>query len=302
MQGIISPAAVKQNSSERMMNNRFQSDTVRAQQTEKAQQFRALHERNTTFIIPNPWDAGTARLLEHLGFEALATTSMGYAFSLGRRDNSLSRDETFENAAAIARATALPVSADLENGFGDAPDVVAETIRLAAETGIVGGSVEDASGNADNPIYDLEFAIERVQAAVEAARALPFPFTLTARAENYLHGRPNLRDTIARLQGFQDAGADVLYAPGLSTREDIASVVSSVDCPVNVLMGLRGVQLTRADLTEIGVRRISVGSALERTALASFLTAAQEMREHGTFTFAAQAANPAEISKIFGDY
>lgn len=284
------------------MNNRFQSETARAQQAEKAQQFRALHDRNTTFIIPNPWDAGTARLLEHLGFEAVATTSMGYAFSMGRRDNTLDREETLRNAAAIAAATALPVSADLENGFGDSPETVAETIRLAAETGIVGGSIEDATGNADDPIYDLQLAIERVQAAVAAVRALPFPFTLTARAENYLHGRPNLRDTITRLQAYQDAGADVLYAPNLPTREDIVAVVSSVDRPVNVVMGLRGVQLTLADLAEIGVRRISVGSALARTALASFLSAAREMRDHGTFTFAAHAANPAEISKIFGEH
>lgn len=268
-------------------------------QVERARAFRALHERNTAFIIPNPWDAGTARLLEHLGFEAVATTSMGYAFSMGRRDNTLSRDETLDNARTIARATNLPVSADLENGFGDAPEVVAETIRLAAGTGIVGGSIEDATGNADNPIYDLEFAVERVKAAVEAARALPFPFTLTARAENYLHGRPNLSDTIARLQAFQDAGADVLYAPCLATREDIVSVVRSVDRPVNVVMGLRGAQLSVAELQEIGVRRISVGSSLARTALGAFLNAAREMREHGTFTFAAQAANPAEISKIF---
>ena len=274
---------------------------ARPTQTERAETFRALHERNATFLIPNPWDAGTARLLEHLGFEALATTSMGYAFSMARRDNTLSRDETLQNAAAIAGATSLPVSADLENGFGDSPEVVAETIRLAAKTGIVGGSIEDATGKADHPIYDLEFAVERVRAAVEAARALPFPFTLTARAENYLHGRPNLSDTIARLQAFQDAGADVLYAPALTTREDIVSVVSSVDRPVNVLMGLRGVLLTVADMEQIGVRRISVGSSLERAALAAFLTAAREMRERGTFTYAAQAASPAEISKVFTD-
>lgn len=283
-----------------MVNNNLPSETVSPIQVEKGNRFRALHEGNRTFIIPNPWDAGTARLLEHLGFEALATTSMGAAFSMGRRDNTLSRDETLANAAAIATATSLPVSADLENGFGDSPEVVAETIRLAAETGIVGGSIEDATGNADHPIYDLAFSVERVQAAVEAARALPFPFTLTARAENYLHGRPNLSDTIARLQAFQDAGADVLYAPALATKEDIVSVVNSVDRPVNVLMGLRGVQLTLADLQQIGVRRVSVGSTLARTALASFLEAAREMREHGTFTFAANAANPAEISKIFG--
>jgi 2-methylisocitrate lyase-like PEP mutase family enzyme len=299
--GIIPSANVKQNSRDFMVKNRFRPEIVRATQTEKGQTFRALHERAGAFLIPNPWDAGTARLLEHLGFEALATTSMGYAFSMGRRDNTLDRDETLQNAAAIASATPLPVSADLENGFGDLPEVVAETIKLAAETGIVGGSIEDATGKADDPIYDLELAIERVEAAVQAVRALPFTFTLTARAENYLHGRPNLRDTIARLQAFQDAGADVLYAPGLATREDIATVVRSVDRPVNVLMGLRGVQLTLADLSEIGVRRVSVGSALARTALAGFLKAAHEIRERGTFTFAAQAANPAEISKIFED-
>lgn len=275
---------------------------TRPTQIERATTFRALHEHNTAFIIPNPWDPGSARLLEHLGFEAVATTSMGYAFSIGRRDNTLSRDQTLKNAADIASATNLPVSADLENGFGDLPEVVAETIRLAAETGIVGGSIEDATGNASAPIYDLELAVERVKAAVEAVRALPFAFTLTARAENYLHGRPNLSDTIARLQAFQDAGADVLYAPGLATREDIVTMVRSVDRPVNVVMGLRGVQLTLADLAEIGVRRVSVGSSLQRIALAAFLNAAREMRDHGTFTYAAQAANPAEISKIFGDY
>jgi 2-methylisocitrate lyase-like PEP mutase family enzyme len=275
---------------------------IMATQLEKAQKFRALHERNTTFIIPNPWDPGTARLLEHLGFEALATTSMGYAFSLGQRDNTLDRTQTFKNASAIAAATALPVNADLENGFGDSPETVAETIRLSAETGIVGGSIEDASGDTEHPIYDLQLAVDRVQAAVEAARALPFPFTLTARAENYLHGRPNLRDTIMRLQAFQDAGADVLYAPALASKEDIVAVVSSVDRPVNVVMGLRGVQLTLAELSEMGVTRVSVGSTLQRTALGAFLKAAREMAEHGTFTFASEAANPAEISKIFGDY
>ncbi len=268
-------------------------------QAEKAATFRALHERKETFIIPNPWDAGSARLLEHMGFAALATTSMGYAFSLGRCDGSLGRELTLVNAAAIVSATHLPVSADLENGFGDAPEEAAATIRAAAAAGVVGGSIEDATGRPDRPIYDLPFAAERVRAAVEAARSLPFPFTLTARAENYLHGRPDLKDTIARLQAFQEAGADVLYAPGLATREDIASVVRSVDRPVNVLMGLRGVQLSLADLHALGVRRISVGSALYRTALAAFLRAAREMQDSETFTFAADAAAPKEITPIF---
>src|SRR5215472_10603230 len=216
-------------------------------QAEKAQAFRALHERSSAFIIPNPWDAGTARILAHLGFEALATTSMGYAFSLGRRDNTLNRSESLAHASAIVSATNLPVSADLENGFGDDPKVVAETIRLAATAGLVGGSIEDATGCPDDPIYEMQHAAERVRSAVGAAHALPFPFVLTARAENYLHGRPDLRDTIQRLQAFQDAGADVLYAPGLTTRDDIAAVVRSLDRPVNVVMGLRGEQLSLAE-------------------------------------------------------
>jgi 2-methylisocitrate lyase-like PEP mutase family enzyme len=224
---------------------------------------------------------------------------MGYAFSIGRRDNTLNRDETLEHASAIATATDLPVSADLENGFGDAPEAAAETIRLAVSAGVVGGSIEDATGRPDKPIYELGFAVERVRAAVDAAQALPFVFTLTARAENYLHGRPDLKDTIARLQAFQEAGADVLYAPGLATKADIAAVASSVDRPVNVVMGLRGVQLSLAELSALGVKRISVGSALCRVALGAFLRAAREMHENGTFEFAIDAANPREIGAIF---
>jgi 2-methylisocitrate lyase-like PEP mutase family enzyme len=273
--------------------------TASPTQAEKAQSFRALHKRNSAFIIPNPWDVGSARVLAHLGFEALATTSMGYAFSVGRRDNTLDRQETLAYASAMASATNLPVSADLENGFGDAPEIVAETIRLAAAAGVVGGSIEDATGRSDHPIYDLEPAIERVRAAVAAARALPFPFTLTARAENYLHDRPDLADTIKRLQAFQEAGADVLYAPALATKDDIATVVKSVDRPVNVLMGLQGVQLSLAELSAIGVRRVSVGSSLARTALGAFLRAAREMREHGMFTFAGEAVSPKEMGSIF---
>lgn len=268
-------------------------------QKQKAQDFRALHTRDGAFIIPNPWDVGTARMLAYFGFEALATTSMGYSFSAGQRDNTVDRDRMMKHIAEIAAATELPVSADLENGFGDSPEVVAETIRQVAATGAVGGSIEDSTGQPDHPIYDLEQAVERAQAAAAAARDLPFPFTLTVRAENYLWGRPDLKDTIKRLQAYQEAGADVLYAPGLATKDDIASVVSSVDRPVNVVMGLRGVQLTLADLSAIGVKRISVGSALCRTALGAFLRAAKEMREHGTFDFAQQAASPREISAMF---
>jgi len=267
-------------------------------QAEKAKLFRSLHQRDHAFIIPNPWDIGTARILAYLGFEALATTSMGLAFSLGKLDNTLSRERVIEHVAEIAAAMDLPVSADLENGFGDAPEAAAETVKLAAAAGAVGGSIEDATERPDEPIYDLELAAERVEAAVEAARSLPFAFTLTARAENYLHGRPNLNDTIARLQAYQTAGADVLYAPGLTTKEDIAAVVSSVDRPVNVVMGLRGVQLSLTELSKLGVKRVSVGSTLARTALGAFLRAAREMREGGTFDFAKDAAGTQEISAM----
>lgn len=264
-------------------------------QTERAIAFRALHERDHAFIIPNPWDVGTARILAHLGFEALATTSAGYAFSLGQRDNTVGREQMMEHVRAIASATDLPVSADLENGFGDDPQTVAETIRMAGDAGLAGGSIEDSTGRPDHPLYDLDLAVERVRAAVEAARSLPFPFTLTARAENYLVGRPDLADAIRRLQAYQEAGADVLYAPALPSQEDIETVVRSVDRPVNVVMGLRGAQLSLAELSAIGVKRVSVGSALSRAALGAFLRAAQEMREQGTFNFAADAVSSREI-------
>ncbi|MGH9869629.1 MAG: isocitrate lyase/PEP mutase family protein [Candidatus Polarisedimenticolia bacterium] len=269
-------------------------------QAQKAAAFRALHERAGAFIIPNPWDIGSARLLAHVGFEALATTSAGYAFTLGRRDNMVSRDEMMSHARDIASATDLPVSADLENGYGDSPEAVAECIRLGAAAGLSGCSIEDMVGPPGGALYERTLAAERVKSAVEAARSLPFPFTVTARAENYLVGRPDLKDTIGRLQAYQDAGADVLYAPGLTSKDDITTVVTSVDRPVNVVMGLQGVQLSLSDLAEIGVKRISVGSALCRAALGAFLRAAREMREHGTFTFAADAVNYGEISALFG--
>jgi 2-methylisocitrate lyase-like PEP mutase family enzyme len=269
-------------------------------QTDKGRLFRALHEGGSAFIIPNPWDVGSARLLAHLGFQALATTSMGYAFSIGRRDGAVDRQQMMKHVSEVATATDLPVSADLEKGFGDDPETVAETIRMAAAAGVAGGSIEDSTGRPDDPIYEKEHAADRIRAAAAAARSLPFTFTLTGRAENYLHGRPDIKDTIARLQAYQEAGADVLYAPGLATQDDIAAVVGSVDRPVNVLMGLRGVQLSLSALSAMGVKRISVGSALCRAALGAFLRAAKEMREHGTFTFANDAANPREISAIFG--
>ena len=269
-------------------------------QAEKGRAFRALHERDHAFIIPNPWDAGSARILAYLGFEALASTSMGYAFSIGMRDNTVGREGILQHIAVLASTTDLPVNADLENGFGDDPSAAAETIRLAAAAGVVGGSIEDATGREEGPIYCFEHAVARVEAAVEAARSLPFTFTLTARAENYLHGKPDIKDTIKRLQGYQEAGADVLYAPGLRTKDEIAEVVHAVDRPVNALMGLQGVLLSQAELSEIGVKRISVGSALARAALGAFVRAAKEMKERGTFDFADQAASSSEISKMMG--
>jgi 2-methylisocitrate lyase-like PEP mutase family enzyme len=268
-------------------------------QTEKGRAFRALHEGDNAFIIPNPWDVGTARLLAQLGFEALATTSAGYAFSVGQPDGTIGRAETMAHVSAIVSATDLPVSADLENGFGDEPESVAETIKLAAQAGLVGGSIEDVTGRVDCALYELGHAVDRVRAAAEVVRNLPFRFTLTARAENYLVGRPDLNDTITRLQAYQEAGADALYAPGLTSKEDIATVVSSLDRPVNVVMGLQGVQLSLAELSALGVKRISVGSALSRAALGAFLRAAREMREHGTFTFAEAAVNYRDINAMF---
>lgn len=270
-----------------------------ATQSEKGRAFRALHQREGAFIIPNPWDAGTARLLAHTGFEALATTSAGCAFSLGKADGQIGLLAAMEHVATIAAASDLPVSGDLENGFGDAPEAVAETIRLAAAAGLVGGSIEDASRDHAHPIYEIELAAERVAAAAEAARSLRFPFTLTARAENYLHGREDLKDTIRRLRAYQEAGAHVLYAPGLKSRDDILAVVRSVDRPVNVLMGLEGAVFSLAELGEMGVKRVSVGSALSRAAMGTVMEAAREMRERGTFTFASKAARLRDLNDLF---
>ncbi len=264
-------------------------------QSEKAALFRSLHDGPGAFIVPNPWDVGTARMLAHLGFKALATTSAGHAFSLGR-DDTLGRDLTLAHAREIVNATDLPVSADLGNCFGDDAEIVAETIRQAAAIGLAGASVEDATGRADDPVYELGLAVDRVRAAAEAAHALPFPFTLTARAENFLVGRADLFDTIQRLQAYQEAGADVLYAPGLTTRDEIASVVRALERPVNVLIGLKGFALTLADLSALGVRRVSTGSALSRAALGAFLRAARELHDYGTFGFNHDAAQSSEVA------
>jgi 2-methylisocitrate lyase-like PEP mutase family enzyme len=273
---------------------------VTVSQHDKAVRFGALHARAGAFVIPNPWDAGSARILAALGFEALATTSAGFAFSTGRKDQAeaVSRDEILANARDIVAATDLPVSADLEGGFGRTPKDVAETIRRAAEAGLVGGSIEDATYDRARPIYDLTESVERVSAGIEAARALPFAFTFTARAENFLFGRRDLDDTIRRLQAFEKAGADVLYAPGLNDLEMIRTVCASVSKPVNVVMGLKGRSFSVAELAAAGVRRISVGSALCRAAYGALFRAAREMKEHGTFAWANDAVPFAEIDAL----
>ncbi len=259
---------------------------------EKARHFRALHEGPGAFVIPNPWDVGSARILAGLGFKALATTSAGSAFALGKKDGSLGRDAVLAHARTIAGATDLPVSADLENCFGHDPATVAETIRLAGQTGLVGGSVEDFSRDPGKPIYDFNHAVERVQAAAEAAHSLPFPFTLTARAENFLHGRPELDDTIRRLQAFERAGADVLFAPGLADLATVKAICSQVSKPVNVIAKRN---FSVEELAAAGVRRISLGSLLTRVALDAFLRAAKEISKRGTFTFVEESMLSAEI-------
>ena len=272
-----------------------------ATQLEKARTFKALHEQDRPFLLPNPWDAGTTRILAAMGFEALATTSLGLANMLGRSDGTraVTADDVLENCRDIASATDLPVNADLENCYADAPDKAADMIRRAAEAGVVGGSIEDTTGNRDTPIYDFTLSVERVQAAVEVARALPFPFMLTARAENHLHGRHDLDDTIKRLQAFEAAGADVLYAPGLRDLETISTVVDAVTKPVNIVMGMADPDITLDQLAAAGVRRVSVGGALSRIALAAVMKAAREMQRDGGFTFIREMVPYPELREIF---
>lgn len=266
-------------------------------QREKAEKFKALHERAEAFVIPNPWDVSSARLLAALGFEALATTSAGFANSLGKLDGEVTRDEAIEHCRALCAATDLPVSADLENCFADAPEKVGETILLGAQAGLVGGSIEDYSGGHENSIYDFGLAVERVQAAVEAARSLDFPFMLTARAENLIRGRDELDDTIRRLQAFEAAGADVLYAPGLKTLDEVRLVAGAVTKPVNVLGPmLKGV--TVAELSEVGAQRISTGGALARAALTALLRAGEEMLNSGSFEWTSSLVSSSDVKKL----
>jgi 2-methylisocitrate lyase-like PEP mutase family enzyme len=271
----------------------------------KADAFKALHQRPGIFVVPNPWDAGSARILETLGFNALATTSAGLAYSLGKPDGhaSITREETLQNVQSIIAATKLPVSADLENGYGDDPATCAETILLAAKAGLAGGSIEDATGKPNDPIYPFELAVERVKEAIKAARSLPHAFTLTARAENLIYNRPDLKDTIKRLEAFADAGADVLFAPGLKTREEITAVVNAVaPRPVNVIMGLSGHGLSLDELQDLGVKRVSLGSSLVRAAYGAFFRAVEEIAQKGTFSYSADAKPYADMNKLFGSY
>lgn len=272
----------------------------RPSQLDKANELRALHSASRGFIIPNPWDAGSAVMLESMGFKALASTSAGFAFSRARPDNAVPRDALLAHLKEMADATGIPISADLENGFGDAPEEAANTIRLAAGAGVAGGSIEDSTGRPGEPLYERAFAAERVRAAVSAARSLPFPFVLTARAENYFVGVEDMPDVIARLQAYQEAGADVLYAPGLSRKEDIALVLREIDRPLNVLIGFPAMTLGAEELFDMGVQRISVGGSLARAAWGGFLRAAKELKEQGTATYAQTATPGRELNGLFG--
>jgi 2-methylisocitrate lyase-like PEP mutase family enzyme len=268
----------------------------------KADAFKKLHARPGIFAIPNPSDAGSAKILASLGFEALATTSAGLAFSLGKPDGegAVTREETLENARAIIAATHLPVSADLENGYGDDPETCAETILLAAKAGLVGGSIEDATGRPEDPIYPFDLSVTRVKAAVNAARSLPFPFMLTARAENLINGRDDLKDTIRRLEAYANAGADVLFAPGLKTKDEIEMVARAVaPLPLNVVMGLNNADLSLDELAALGVKRVSLGSSLARAAYGAFFRAAEEIRKKRTFTFVPGTIPYSQFNELF---
>jgi len=267
-------------------------------QKEKGERFRALHESPGVFVIPNPWDIGSAKILEGLGFKALATSSAASAMAIGRKDGMLSREQALEHSRAIAGATDLPVSADLENGFGDAPETVAETVRLAGEAGLVGCTIEDSTGNDEKPVYELEFAVERIAAGVEAARRMGFPFLLTARAHNLLYANPRIDETIRRLQAYERAGADVLFAPGLSDLAAVRTVCSEVSKPFNFMVGLKGKSFSKKELEDAGVKRISLATALYRAAMAGLVDAAREVMDSGSFGFVERSVMTAELLRL----
>lgn len=270
-------------------------------QTEKALRFRALHERAGAFLVPNPWDAGSARILAGLGFEAFATSSGAAAATFGRRDGRLTRQEALASARAIASATDLPTSGDMESGFGDSPEAAAETVRTAAEAGLVGCSIEDFTGNPNQALYEIPLAAERISAAIEAAKSLPFPFTLTARAENFVRGKPDLDDTIKRLQAYEKAGADVLFAPALPDLGAVRAVCSAVSRPVNFMVGVRGKSFSVAELIEAGVKRISFASSLYRAAITRLIEAASEVKENGTFGYLEKTVTTTELNKFLAE-
>ena len=267
-------------------------------QTEKALKFRELHQRPGAFLIPNPWDTGSARILAGLGFEALATSSGAAAATCGLRDGGLGRERALASARCVVEATDLPVSADMENGFGDSPDSAAETVRLVARAGLVGCSIEDSPGDKSKPLYELQLAAERIAAAVQAARALPFPFTLTARAENFVRGQTDLNDTIKRLQAYEKAGADVLFAPALPDVAAVRAVCCAVSKPVNFMVGIRGKSFTVAELAQAGVKRISFASSLYRAAMTGLIEAAREAKQSGTFGYLEKTLTTAELNKF----
>ena len=269
-------------------------------QKEKGIRFRSLHEGPGGFVLPNPWDIGSARILAGLGFQALATSSAASAAVVGRKDGGLTRDEALVHARSIVSATELPVSGDLENGFGDAPAVVAETVRLAGDAGLVGCTIEDTTGQEDKPLYEFALAVERVVAAAEAARALPFPFVLTARAHNLMFTNPSLDETIRRLQAFEQAGADVLFAPGLPDLAAVRQVRGAVSKPVNFMVGIKGKSFSVEELAAAGVRRISLATSLYRAARTGLLDAIREVREDGLFSFVEKCVTTAEVLKIMG--
>lgn len=267
-------------------------------QAERANRFQALHQAPKAFVIPNPWDIGSARILAGLGFQALATSSAAAANVVGRRDHGLTRDEALSHGKTIVDATNVPVSADLGNGFGDRPEVVVETVRLAANAGLVGCTIEDATGNPNQPLYEFELAVERIAAAAEAARVLPFPFMLTARAHNFLFPEPSLDETIRRLQAFEKAGADVLFAPGLPDLDSVRTVCTSISKPFNFMVGIKGKSFSVAELAAAGVRRISLATSLYRAAMTGFLAAVHEVKTTGTFNFLDECVSTPELNKL----
>lgn len=273
---------------------------MNATQKQRADRFRALHDSPAVFVMPNPWDVGSARILAGLGFQALATSSAAAASAVGRRDHELTREESLAHSRLVVDATDLPVSADLGKGFGDAPDIVAETIRLAAEVGLVGCTIEDSTGNPDRPLYDVSLAVERIAAAAQAAHALPFRFILTARAHNFLYPDPHVDDTIGRLQAYEKAGADVLFAPGLPDLAAVSKVCAAVTTPFNFMAGIKGKSFSVSELAAAGVKRISLATSLYRAAMTGFLDAARELKDTGQFNFLDRCVTTPELNKLMG--